>query len=161
MLFDQDVVGLLPLVPFCQGGGTLQTIERAAERVKARVSEADALELDTLLAIFGARFVGNAPMLAMIRRFFMSTEILETSPLYHELMRKATEHGMAQGIEQGAEQGMAQGMREAVLAVLRDRFGELAPELVAAINSAGVGQLRALLTHAGTEPLEQLAARLD
>lgn len=28
MLFDQDIVGLLPLVPFCQGGGTLPTIER-------------------------------------------------------------------------------------------------------------------------------------
>jgi DNA uptake protein ComE-like DNA-binding protein len=78
----------------------------------------------------------------------MSTEILETSPLYQLWVSEAT------------EKGMAQGLREAVLAVLHSRFGEPAPEVVAAINGATVEQLRELLNYVGTESLEQITQRL-
>src|SRR5579859_802035 len=172
MLLERGIAGLLPLVPFCRDGGTLDVIERAADLVKAQLADAEAVELDTLLAVFGARFVGTAPMLAMIRRLFMSTDILETSPLYQEWVGKAREEGKAQGIEQGREQGIeqgreqgreqgkAEGMREAVLVVLRNRFGELAPSLVHAISSAALAQLQDVLAHVATESLEQITARL-
>ncbi|HLJ80475.1 MAG TPA: hypothetical protein VKT52_03240 [Ktedonobacterales bacterium] len=78
----------------------------------------------------------------------MSTEILETSPLYQEWVQKAH------------EEGKAEGLREAVLAVLRSRFGELAPSLVDAINSAVLAQLQDVLAHATTDSLEQITARL-
>lgn len=151
-LLDRGITGLLPLVPFCRDGDKLEVIEQAAELVKTQTTDAEQRELESLLAIFGARFVGNEPILAMIGRLFMSTEILETSPLYQLWVSEATEKGMAQG--------MAQGLREAVLAVLGSRFGELAPDLVAAINSATVEQLRDLLAHVGTESLEHITRRL-
>lgn len=82
----------------------------------------------------------------------MSTEILETSPLYQEWVRKATAEGMAQG--------MAQGMREAALAVLRGRFGALPDALEAAIRLASPETLQPMLEHAASETLEQIASHL-
>jgi hypothetical protein len=159
-LLERGIAGLLPLVPFCRDGGTLDVIERAAEQVKAQAAEPDLLELESLLAVFGARFVGAAPMLALIRRLFMSTEILETSPLYQEWVQKAREEGKAEGEARGEARGKAEGLREAALAVLRSRFGELAPSLVDAINSAVLVQLQDVLAHATTDSLEQITARL-
>lgn len=151
-LLDRGILGLLPLVPFCKDGGTLDVIERAAELVKALAPDPEALELDTLLAIFGARRVGNAAMLAMIRRLFMSTKILETSPLYQEWVGRAREEGKAEG--------EAEGLREAIVAVLHSRFGEPAPALVTAINGATLEQLRGILSYVGMESLEQITQRL-
>ena len=148
-LLERGITGLLPLVPFCRDGGTLEAIERAAELVKTQATASEQQELEALLAIFGARHVGSAAMLAMIRRLFMSTEILETSPLYREWVQKAHDEGKAEGI------------REAVLIVLRNRFGELPPSLAAAINAAAATQLQDVLAHAVTDSLEQVAARLS
>ncbi|HEX6819260.1 MAG TPA: hypothetical protein VF120_12860, partial [Ktedonobacterales bacterium] len=163
-LLERGITGLLPLVPFCRDGGTLGAIERAAEMVKAQATATEQQELESLLAVFGARFVGNGPMLAMIRRLFMSTEILETSPLYQEWVGKAREEGKAEGKAEGEArgkaEGKAEGLREAALAVLRSRFGELAPPLVDTINSAVLAQLQDVLAHATTDSLEQITARL-
>ncbi|MGH2516936.1 MAG: hypothetical protein ACRDHP_14890 [Ktedonobacterales bacterium] len=156
-LLNGGFIGLLPLVPFCRDGGTLEAIEQAAELVKTQTADAEQRELESLLAVFGARFVGNGPMLTLIRRLFMSTEILETSPLYQMWVSEATDKGMAQGMAQG----MAEGLREAVVTVYRNRFGEPAPELVAAFNRATVDQLRELLVPVGTETSEQITRRLS
>ena len=87
----------------------------------------------------------------------MSTEILETSPLYQEWVRKATEEGLSKGMAQG----MAQGMQEAALSVLRGRFGAVPAALEAAIRAASTETLQPMLEHATDESLEQIAARLD
>ena len=79
----------------------------------------------------------------------MSTEILETSPLYREWVQKAHDEGKAEGI------------REAVLIILRNRFGELPLSLVAAINAATPSQLQDVLAYAVTDTLEQVATRLS
>lgn len=139
-------------------------IERAAELVKAQATAPEQQELEALLAIFGARHVGSAAMLAMIRRLFMSTEILETSPLYQEWVQKAHDEGKAEGKAEskaeGIEQGKAEGLREAVLTVVRNRFGEPPSSLVAAINAATSAQLTDMLAHAVMDSLEQMVVWL-
>lgn len=74
----------------------------------------------------------------------MSTEIIGTSSLYQEWVRKATDEGM----------------RESLLLALRGRFGETPPEVERAIAAADAERLRDTLAHVGTETREQLAARL-
>jgi len=151
-LFERGLVGLLPLVPFTQDGGDLSMVERAAEVIKERTAAPDLDILESLLAVFGARRFGNEAMARMIRRLFMSTEILETSPLYQEWARRAT--------EQGLQQGLQQGLREAALEVLRTRFNPLPTEVAAALGTATVDVLRAVLAHATSDSLDEVRGRL-
>jgi predicted transposase YdaD len=148
--------GALPLVPFCAGGQELAIITRAAEIIQAQAPAPEFNELEALLAVFGARAVGNATMLAIIRRLGMSTEILETSPLYQEWIRKATQEGLQRGIEQGIEQGR----RAAVVEVLQARLGALPSDILQAIIAADVETITQLLIHAGSDTLVELRARL-
>jgi hypothetical protein len=148
-LFTPGLIGLLPLVPFTRDGGDVATIERAAEIVKQRAPASDLSELESLLAVFAARAISDDAARAIIRRLFMSTEILEQSPLYRAW------------IQQGIEQGKAEGLRIALLGVLRGRFGTVPPELTQAINAAPADALERLLEYAGTESVEQLQARLS
>jgi hypothetical protein len=82
----------------------------------------------------------------------MNTEILDESPLYHYLVQKATEQGMAQGEERG--------LREGALTVLRGRFGDPAADLAQAISVANRETLMALLLNAATDTLAQVRERL-
>ncbi|MGH2517054.1 MAG: hypothetical protein ACRDHP_15500 [Ktedonobacterales bacterium] len=156
VLLTGDVVGLLPLVPFCRGGKRIETIEHAAQRIKTQAPASDIGELEALLAVFGARTFGDAPMQALIRRLFMSTEILETSPLYQLWVRKATEEGMAQGMAQGK----IEGLREGTIAALRGRFGELSQDVIEACVSASAETLTRLLGEVSTLTLEHVRAEL-
>ncbi len=83
----------------------------------------------------------------------MSTEILEQSPLYQEWTRNAREQGRQEGIEEG--------LRQAALAVLRGRFGELPPEAVTALSAADQGTLDSLLPHLAAITMDELRARLS
>lgn len=148
-LLTSGVPGLLPLVPFCQGGTDLEVIARTAELVKAEAPASEVNELEALLAVFAARSHDARVIQQLIGRILMSTEIIGTSSLYQEWVRKAT------------EEGMAQGMRESLLLGLRGRFGELSPEVEQAVATADVERLRDALAHVGTETLEQLATRLS
>ena len=90
----------------------------------------------------------------------MSTEILETSPLYQEWVRKATEEGLSKGMAQGMAQGEERGLREAVLIILRGRFGEPAADIVTAVDAASRETLSAILRNAATDSLAQIRERL-
>ncbi|MGH2517720.1 MAG: hypothetical protein ACRDHP_18895 [Ktedonobacterales bacterium] len=151
-LLAGGVPGLLPLVPFCRGGTDLGVIARTAELVKAEASAGEVSELEALLAVFAARRHDARVIQQLIERILMSTEIIGTSSLYQEWVRKATEEGMAQG--------MAQGMRESLLLALRGRFGEVTPEVERAIAAADAERLRDTVAHVAMETPEQLAARL-
>ena len=151
-LLTTGPAGIIPLVPFCAGGQELVTITRAAEIIQTRAPASDLNELEALLAVFGARAVGNAAMLAIIRRLGVSTEILETSPLYQEWIRKAT--------QQGLEQGLDRGRREAVVEVLLARLGALPPEVLQTIAAADTETITQLLIHAGSDTTVELRARL-
>lgn len=130
-------LGLLPLIPFMQGGQSEEAIERAAHIVKERASTEELSELEGLLAVFGARVLGSSTIRALMRRVLMNTEILETSPLYREWVAEATAKGLQQGLEQGLQQGLERSLaheRAMLLALWRTRFGEPAADEVAAIE---------------------------
>jgi hypothetical protein len=163
-LIEPGLLGLLPLVPFSRDGLDIAVIERAGQIVKERAPIEELGEMETLLAIFGARTFGADVMRAMLRRLAMSTEILDTSPLYQEWKREWQEQGMQQGIEQGmrqgVEQGMRQGVRQALALVLRGRFGALPEPLAQAIEAAPMERIDEALTRAATASLDELAALL-
>lgn len=144
-------LGLLPLVPFMQGAD-VATVQQAAQAVKGRAEPELAGDLVSLLAVFMARFHGEEAARAMVRRVFMSTEILDESPLYQSWIREA--------MAKGKVEGKADGLREAARMVLEGRFGALPPELMAALNAADEPMLVALMTHVATGTIEQLYARL-
>lgn len=152
-LFTRGLPGLFPLVPFTRDGGDLTVVERAALLVRDRAPAADLAELEVLLGVFGARRFGTGTMRAVLRRVLMSTEILDTSPLYQDWKREWIAEGMAQG--------MAQTLRDAVLAVLRGRFGALPPEMETVVAAADTAALQAVLPRLATAPLEEITAALQ
>jgi hypothetical protein len=159
-LLARGQVGLLPLIAFTDDGKSLETIEAVAQAVQKRAPAEDVAELELLLALFSARSLGTETVLAMIRRLFMSTEILDESPLYHYLVQKAREQAMAEGVTQGVTQGEERGLREGVLAVLRGRFGDPATDVAEAISTASRETLLAILLNATTDTLAQVRERL-
>lgn len=162
-LFAPRLLGLLPLVPFSADGKELSVIEQAALIIKDQAPADEMATLEALLAVFGARTFGPDAMRALLGRVLMNTDILETSPLYQEWMREATEKGMAQGMAQGMVQGMAQGMaqglREGTLIALRGRFGELPPDVEEAVSRTTEDVLADALAHVGTDTIEQMRSR--
>ena len=148
VLLQQGLVGLLPLIPFCQGGDTIAAVEEAARQVHERAPVEQVGELEALLAVFAARHLATDAILAVLRRLSMSNELVEESPLYHYWVRQA------------AEKATEQATREATEKALRGRFGELPAALRAALASAPVAALDDVLLHLTTESLEQLQARL-
>ena len=160
--------GLLPLVPFMRDAD-LSAVEAAARLAREQTPDEAASELVSLLAVFGARRFGSQTVLAMIRRLFMSTELLEQSPLYQEWVAKAQAEGMVKGRAEGevkgrAEgeaQGEAHGLRESVQAVLESRFQTLDAELLAAIAEADTETLRGALRHVALDSLDEARERLS
>jgi hypothetical protein len=152
-LLMTGLLGLAPLVAFTQEAREFATVERAAEFVKVHAAPGEVEELEALLAVFSTRTFGAQAMRQLIRRLFMSTEILETSALYQEWIQEATEKGIARGLEQG--------QRDALLAMLRGRFGTLATEIEQAIEGADAATVQALLPRAGVDSLDELRARLN
>jgi hypothetical protein len=139
---------LLSLVPFTRDGRTFAAVEHAAELLKQQTSGAESNDLESLLAVFASRTFPGDVVMETRMRILMSNEILESSPLYQTWVRDA------------AEKGREQGMRESVLAILRTRFDELPPELIAAVSSANRRVLEDLLPHVSTDSLDELRARL-
>lgn len=140
-------LGLLPLTPFMQGAD-VPAIERAAAIIKERASSEEASDLVSLLAVFMARFYGSSAAREMVRRVFMSTEILDTSPLYQEMKAE------------GRAEGRAEGLREAVRLALEGRFGALDADLLAALNAADEARLREVIAHVASDTLGQVRERL-
>ena len=153
--------GLLPLVPFMRGGEQETTIERAVTLVRERVANFEQQRMAaSLLALFAARHLGAKNVLAIFRRVFMSTEILDQSPLYHQLVDEAVARGRAEGRAEGEAEGEAKAMREAALAALRGRWGELSSDIAAAVEAASAGVLLEVVAHVATDTREQMQARL-
>lgn len=159
-IFSRGLPGMLPLVAFSAQRADLEVIERAARLVQERASAGDVPELETLLAVFASRRFDTTTMRALLRRVFMNTDIIETSSLYQEILARGREQGIEQGIEQGREQGVQHEAAEAVRVVLRSRFGELTPEIEAAISGAEVAHLHAALAQAVTATSDALIVLL-
>lgn len=155
-LLERGLPGLLPLVAFTPEGKNLATIEQTAALVKERAPADELQELEALLAVFACRTFGTDPVMAVMRRILMNTEIIEKSSLYQLWISKGREEGR----EEGREQGREQGAREAALVVLRGRFGALPEDFAQALAAADVAHIEAMLAHAATESLAELRTRL-
>jgi hypothetical protein len=154
-IMQRGIVALLSLVPFMRGAD-LPTIEEAAKIVQHTAPPEQVAMLNTLLAVFTARFYGKEAAEALAWRLGMSEKIVEESPLYQAWMAKAREEGEMQG----KAQGEASGLVEAVQLVIEGRFGALSPDLMAAIAGASRETLRAVLAHVATDTLDQVRERL-
>lgn len=159
-IFSHGLPGMLPLVAFSAQRADLGAIERAARLVQERASADDVPELETLLAVFASRSFDTTTMRALLGRVFMNTDIIETSSLYQEILARGRDQGIEQGIERGREQGVQHEAAEAVRVVLRSRFGELPPEIEAAIRAADVDHLHAALAQAVTATRDELLVLL-
>ncbi len=149
--------GLLPLVPFMQGGEQLATIERAAQLLQEQVSDPEhQLIAETLLIVFAARSLGEEDPVALLRRLTMSTELLDQSPIFRRWRAEFTAEGKAEGLREGE----AKGLREAAQAALHGRWGELSPEVAGAVEAAGAETLLDVVAHVATDTQEQMRARL-
>ena len=155
------LLGLLPLVPFMRGGETLPIIERAARLIQAEEPDPERQSVsESLLALFAARHLGAEGVLALLRRLFVSTEILEQSPLYRRWIAEAMARGRAEGEAEGEAKGRAAGVRGAVRTALLGRWGELPADVEAAVETASLDTLNNVLAHVATDSLEQMRARL-
>lgn len=86
----------------------------------------------------------------------MSTEIIEKSAFYQEALAKGIARGIEQGKAEGIEQGKAEGLRDAIIVILRARFGEPTPDVTQALASAQVDTLE----HAMSDTLDEVRAQL-
>ncbi len=136
-------VGLLPLVPFTRGA-TARVVETAMRRIREESAEQEAQKLAALLGVFATRFHGQDFALDLVRRYFMSTEILQEFPLFRSMMAEAE----------------AKGMREIIARQLEQRFGPLSQEMIAALSAADAPALTELAVHVMTDTQEQLRQRL-
>lgn len=124
-ILSDGTVGLLPLVPFMRNGGSETAIEAAARLVRDRAPAEQVNELESLLAVFGARQLGSPAMMALLRRIGMTSDLIQSSPLYQEWVAEA------------AAQAAAQARQEAYTALTtlwRARFGEPSADVLAALE---------------------------
>lgn len=147
-LAEQGAYGLLPLVPFSNGGETLEAAERAARLALTSAPTEQAEPLAVLVGVFAARKLGQNVAEAMLRRLLMSSNTLELSPLY------------LKWVEEGREKGLEEGLRNSARLILQGRFGAVPPEMEAAIVAASHAQLDDFMLHAATETLDELRTRL-
>jgi predicted transposase YdaD len=165
-IMQLGIIPLLPLVPFMQGAD-LPTIEDAAKIVQQQAPAEQVTMLNTLLAVFTARFHGKSVAEALAWRLGMSEKIVEESPLYQAWVAKSREEGRlageatgeARGEAIGEAKGKLSGMRQAILRALEGRFGTVALDLVAAVQTADETTLDAAILHIATESLAELRAR--
>jgi hypothetical protein len=166
-IMQKGIVALLPLVPFMRGAD-LPTIEDAAKLVQHTAPPEQVAMLNTLLAVFTARFYGKEAAEALAWRLGMSEKIIEESPLYQAWITKAREEGevkgeikgRAEGEIKGRAEGEASGLVEAVRLVIENRFGALSQEMMTAIAGASRETLRAVLAHVATDSIDQVRERL-
>jgi len=151
-IISAGVMGLLPLVPF-MAGADVPTIERAAAVVKERAVDQDEVKtLETILAVFASLFHGKEATMAMFRRLFMNTELIGDSPIFQDMIGRATKQGMQQGLNQG--------LRSLPKRALVKRFGALPADVNSAIDAADDDLLDTLVLQVGTATYEQIRVLL-
>jgi predicted transposase YdaD len=144
MVFDQNLVSLMPFVPILQGGDEEAVVQRAV-RVLQRDEQLS--ELESLLAFF-ASFVLETEVVAQIMRWDMA--VLRESPWYQEILqqglREGEQQGEQRGILLGEERGRQQGECALVLRQLtrRLRLDSLPASLRAQVEQLSLPQLETL-----------------
>ena len=167
LVLEESLSPLLPFVPILKGGNTESQVRQAVQRLR---QNQNLNQLEPLLAFF-ASFVLDIPVIQEILRWDMV--VLRESPWYQEAVQQGIEQGVQQGIEQGVqqgieqgvqqgiEQGVQQGRRESLLRLLQLRFGEIPPEIEAALQGLSLEELENLLAEAlAANSLEEFGQHL-
>ena len=168
-ILNAGMVSLMPLVPF-MADRSLALVEEAARAIQAQVPDKQLVEdLESMLAVFGAKFFGQDAMRSLMGRLTMSFDIMNESPLFREWMADAEEKGIARGEARGEAKGLSTGLAKGELSglqrsmrlILASRFGTLDPDLLAAIDAADTTTLEAAIAQSATDSLDQIRASLQ
>ena len=131
-LLDSEAVGLLPFTALMKPPPDTTPhawIEKCIETTQ--MADVDSEMRATLLfalSVFGS--------LVHPPEFFLHPkleEIMQESPIIERFIQRGIAQGVEQGIEQGIEQGQTRAKREAVLKLLRHRFGDIPQTLATRI----------------------------
>ena len=150
-------IALLPLIPLMEGA-TEATDVTAMQKIAQSLPSELQQSASELLAVFIARQFNDKDLAKQIyRRIYMSTELLEESPLYQE----AIEKGLERGIPKGIEQGVLQAKRDDIRLLLEKRFGPLDAPLITVIESANLDTLKAIFLDAISDSLEHIRTHIQ
>jgi predicted transposase YdaD len=139
--------GLLPLVPLTKGA-TWSDAEEAMQRAAAVQPVEAAQLLGNLLGIFLGEATGDkARAITLFWRYFMT--------FYERMLDELP------SIREAKAEGELLGIREVALQVLRNHLGSVPADIEQALQAADKEHLLDVATHAGTDTLEQVRARLN
>jgi len=158
-ILRDGILGLIPLIPL-MAGADRETDEEAMRFVGANTEGDQRKSIATLLAIFISRQYDKEIANAIVRSIFMSTELLDESPLYREWIERATAEGLAKGLAEGQAKGKAEGERAVIQRILESRFGTVDPQVAEMVNQADFALLDDLIPHIAIDTLEQIRQRL-
>lgn len=166
-LLGLGLPGLLPLVPLTKGA-TWSDAEEAMRRATAVQPVESAQLLGNLLGILLGETTGDkAGANTLYWRYFMTfyERLLDELPSIREAKEEAKAEGLAEGIVEGKAEGIVEGellaLREVALRTLANHFGSVPVEIEQALQAADKERLFDVATHAGTDTLEQVRARLN
>jgi hypothetical protein len=145
-LLELDLPGLLPLVPLTKGA-TLADAEEAMRRAAAvQPIESAKLVRNLLGILLGEATRDKVQANQLFWRYFMT--------FYERMLEELP------SLREAKEEGELLGMREVALRTLANRFEVVPAEIESALQAADKEHLLDVATHAGTDTLEQVRARL-
>jgi predicted transposase YdaD len=133
MVFDQNLLSLMPFVPILKGGDDEDVVRQAVQVLQ---QDPRFSELESLLAFF-ASFVLDTEVVAQILRWDMT--VLRESPWYQEILQQGLRDGLREGENLGLERE-----RALILRLLTQQFSNLPASLLAEIEQLPLERLEEL-----------------
>ena len=121
-LLEQNLPGLLPLLPLTREGQQRETVEQMYHRLQQEGNKI-LLAIGYLIAFHAFTQKDSHQWLEEI--FMNSENILEGTPLGDKILEKGVIQGLEQGLQQGLEQGLEQelqGLRATLLSIVETHF---------------------------------------
>lgn len=152
---DQDITGLLPLVPVMDGGADPALLTGVLDRLR-RTPELAGMEM--LLAYMAGLVLDKADVLDLMRWNMGAATGLT---FYEEILREGVEQGLERGVAVGREHGHRDAALQHLQRILRRRFGPAADDLAPLLVERDRATLELLLDEAVDVPsLAAFRARL-
>jgi len=114
-LLEQNLPGLLPLLPLTREGKQRETLEQMHQRLQ-QAGKTDLLAIGYSIALHA---LNQEHEYQWLEEIFMENEnILEGTPLGDRILERGVIRGLQQGREEGLEQGLERGREEGFAQVL-------------------------------------------
>lgn len=120
-ILDQDLDGLLPLLPLTMGGKEPEVISIMVNRL-AKSGDKNLLSLAEMVG--GLVFSRQSEKTWFERKFAMLDEILKESWVYQKIVNEGLQEGRQQGREEGRQQGW-RSSRQTIIDLVNRRFPAL------------------------------------